>query len=188
MCVWSICFRWSGFSHICALIFGTEMRASKGPEFRVIPHPAHLPFGDILAAVGLTVRVFPMLVLLSARSALDALSPALLLKQCASGDGGFSLSLSLVMPLWAAPCEQKRLLCHASHPHSTGGGSFPCIDAFLFLVVAGRGAFQEGDEEARLNGLKSGFIIFFFIILGGKAWELFLSNCFQMVLLEHKDF
>lgn len=64
-------------------------------------------------------------------------------------------------------------------------GSFPCIDALLFPVVAGRGAFQEGDEEARLHGLKSGFIFF---ILGGKAWELFLSDCFQMVLLEHKDF
>lgn len=33
-------------------------------------------------------------------------------------------------------------------------------------------------------------VIFFFPIFffGGKAWELFLSNCFQMVLLEHKDY
>lgn len=59
----------------------------------------------------------------------------------------------------------------------------------MFAAVAGRGAFQEGDEGARLNGLKSDFFFpRFFFFFGGKAWELFLSNCFQMVLLEHKDY
>lgn len=34
----------------------------------------------------------------------------------------------------------------------------------MFVAVAGRGAFQEGDEGARLNGLKSDFFFpdFFF--------------------------
>lgn len=80
-------------------------------------HISHL--GDILAAVGLAVRVFPVLILLGANSALDALS-----QQHASGGGGFGLSLSFVMPLWDAPREQRGLLCHANCPHSTGRGSF----------------------------------------------------------------
>lgn len=61
--------------------------------------------------------------------------------------------------LWGVPLKQRELPCCAS---SMGGGSFPFRDALLFPPVAGRGAFQEGDEEARLNGLKSGFIIIFF--------------------------
>lgn len=89
------------------------------------------------------------------------------------------------MPFWDAHCEQRGLLRPTSHSHSTRGGLFPCIVALLFPRVAGRGAFQEGDEEARLSSLNSGFIYF---ILRGKAWDLFLSNCFQMVLLKHKGF
>lgn len=55
-----------------------------------------------------------------------------------------------------------------------------CIDAFLFLVVAGRGAFQEGDKEARLNGLKSGFFIFFFIFF--LFWEGRPGTCFSLTV------
>lgn len=58
---------------------------------------------------------------------------------------------------------------------------------FCSLLLQGEELSRRGNEEARLNGLKSGFIIFF-SILQRKAWELFLSNHFQMVLLEHKDF
>lgn len=126
-----------------------------------IPECAQLPFGDIIAVGWLAVHVFPNLIILGAISALDTLWDA----------------------LWGVPCKQRELPCCCS---SMRGGSFSFRDALLFPVFAGRGAFQEGDEEARLNGLKSGF--FFFSILQSKAWELFLSNCFQMVLLEHKDF
>lgn len=83
-CIWNICLHWSGFSCICVLNSGTEMRASKRPKFRVSPQCAHLPFRDTVAVVELAVHVFPVLVVLHANSALDALSPALLLKQGAS--------------------------------------------------------------------------------------------------------
>lgn len=127
---------------------------------------AQLPFECVLAAEWLTVHIFLKLIILGAISTLDTLWDA----------------------LWGAPLKQRELPCCASCCcSSTRGGSFPFRDALLFPAVAGRGVFQEGDEEARLNGLKSGFIIFF-SILWRKAWELFLSNRFQMVLLEHKDF
>lgn len=88
VCIWNIRLRRSGFSCIRALIFGTEMRASEGPKFQVSLQCAHLPFVDVLPAVGLAVHVFPMLGnyshLLGMNSALDTLSPALLLKQCAA--------------------------------------------------------------------------------------------------------
>lgn len=87
--------------------------------------------------------------------------------------------------LWGVPLKQRELPCCGS---SMGGGSFPFRDALLFPPVAGRGAFQEGDEEARLNGLKSGFIIFFFLFCEGRPGSCFSLNSFQMVLLEHKDF
>lgn len=73
--------------------------------------------------------------------------------------GAISALDTLWDALWGVPHKQRELPCCAC---SIGGGSFPFRDALLFPPVAGRGAFQEGDEGARLNGLKSGFIIFFF--------------------------
>lgn len=98
---------------------------------------------------------------------------------CCPGDGGFGLSLSLVMPLWDAPREQRELPRCASCPRSTRGGLFPFIDALLFPAVAGRGAFQEGDEEARLNGLKSGFIYFLFFFY---FWDGRPGSCFSLTV------
>lgn len=54
-CVWNTHLCWSGFTYIHVLIYGTEMRASKGPKFRISPQHAWLPFGDILAVERLAV-------------------------------------------------------------------------------------------------------------------------------------
>lgn len=140
--VWSICPCWSGFSHIHprADLWQRNGRF-QGPEFigSLNVHSSH--FGDILAAEWLAVHVVSKLIIVGSISALDTLWDA----------------------FWGVPRKQKQLPCSASCScSSTRWGSFPFRDALLFPAVAGRGAFQEGDEEARLNALKSGFIIFFF--------------------------
>lgn len=68
--------------------------------------------------------------------------------------------------------------CHAVQVALTAlkGGSFPFIDTLLFPSLAGRGAFQEGDEEARLSGLRSGFILF------SLFWEGRPGSCFSLTV------
>lgn len=47
----------------------------------------------------------------------------------------------------------------------------------MFAAVAGRGAFQEGDEGARLNGLKSDFFFPDFFFLEGRP-----GSCFSLTV------
>lgn len=60
---------------------------------------------------------------------------------------------------------------------------------FCSLLLQGEELSRRGMKRPGLMVLRVDlFFFFFFLLLGWKAWELFLSNCFQMVLLEHKDF
>lgn len=78
-------------------------------------------------------------------------------------------------------------------------GSLPFIGALLFFTISVRRAFQEGDEEARLNGLKSGFknFGFFLFYFEGRpgscfcltasrwcCWNTKISSVFGMVAAE----
>lgn len=169
VCVWNICLWWSGFSQIHVLIYGREIGYFKGRNSGY-PWMCTAPIRGYCSC-GMTCCPFPpKLIILGAISALDTLWDA----------------------LWAVPCKQRELPCCASCScSSTRGGSFPFRGALLFPAVVARGAFQEGDEEARLNGLKSGFTIcegrpgscFSLTVSRWCCWNTKISSVFGMAAL-----